>query len=368
MKERSPPRSRRSNPEASPLIPAHLQPRRLLIVRLSAIGDLVMSMPLLPMLRRSYPGAHLAWLVQEPGAELLQGHPDLDEVLVWPRGRWRALRRAGRWGQWGRELGALRTRLRGFDTVLDLQGLLKSAVWARLTGAGRRIGLRPREGSAWLFTARVEPPDGDPRMGSEYRHLAGVLGLAGEFRPHLPLDEETLDAARRLVAGETPYVAFCPFTTRPQKHWFAGRWAALAEGVRRRLGLGGVLLGGPGDRAAAQAIAAACRVPLGNLAGRTGLREAAAVIRGARALVGVDTGLTHMAAAVGTPSVALFGATRPYLETGTPAARVLYRDLPCAPCRRRPTCGGRHHCMAALETDQVLAELASLLEETCPAP
>lgn len=338
------------------------EPRRLLVVRLSAIGDLVMALPLLPMLRRTWPRAHLAWLVQPEGAELLAGHPDLDQVLVWPRERWRDLRARRRWRDLWREFGALRESLRGFDTVLDLQGLLKSALWTRLTGAPRRIGLRPREGSRVFFTERVEAPGDDPYMGSEYRRLAEVLNLAGEFRPHLPLTAADREQARALVGARGGYVALCPFTTRPQKHWFADRWVELAGQIQKRLGLAAVLLGGPGDRPAAAALAARAGDGLVDLTGRTGLRQAAAVIAGARALVGVDTGLTHMAAAVGTPSVALFGATRPYLATGTPRARVLYQDLPCAPCRRRPTCGGRYDCMGALDVAQVRRALAAVLE------
>jgi heptosyltransferase-1 len=123
-----------------------------------------------------------------------------------------------------------------------------------------------------------------------------------------------------------------------------------------------VVLGGPADSEHGSAIAAGA--PAGaaaSLAGRTSLREAAAVIRGARLLVGVDTGLTHLGFAMGTPTLALFGSTRPYLDPGVPRGRVLYQAMDCSPCRRHPTCNGAFTCMQRHTVDNVAAEAARLL-------
>ena len=338
--------------------------RRILIVRLSAIGDVVMAAPVAQRLRDHYPGAHIAWLAQEAEAGLLGLHPALDEVIVWPRGRWRELRREGRRRTWLRELRALAATLRSrrFDVAIDLQGLLKSAFWARLSGAPRRIGLGPREGSRLLVTRHVPRPPGDPGYGSEYRSLLDRLGVPPEpYRVEWALGPELkAGVAERIrengVGGD--YAVLCPFTTRPQKHWVEERWLELGQELERRTGLRPLVLGGPGDRIAARGLQAG---GLPGLVGETTLAEAAAAIAGARLLVGVDTGLTHLGLSLGTPTVALFGSTRPYLEPGVPHARVIYRGLPCSPCRRRPVCGGSFDCMAQIRVDEVCATAAGVL-------
>ncbi len=237
-------------------------PSRILVIRLSAIGDIVFASPIIAALRRAYPRAHLAWLAQPECAPLLRHHPDLDQVITWPRGEWHALWRERRWGAlWGR-VRALRAELRrqGFDLVLDLQGLLKSGLLAWLSGARQRVGLGSREGSQWLMT-RVVPRGGDPRaIGSEYRFLAETLGLPLEgFAMSLVPGEEArafaLDLIERRGLG-AGYAVLCPFTTRPQKHWFEARWAELATRLHRELGLPVLMMGGPADGEAAGRIQA----------------------------------------------------------------------------------------------------------------
>jgi heptosyltransferase-1 len=337
--------------------------RRILLVRLSAIGDVVMATPLIGALRRSYPGAYIAWLVEPAAAGLLRHNPDLDEVIVWPRGEWRELRRAGRHAAW---LGAVRDFARGlrrrrFDLAIDAQGLLKSAWWARLSGARVRIGLGSREGSRWLMTRVIREEGDGARIGSEYLHLARALGLAIDgFGMNVALGQADEAWARDWAGRTGPYAVFCPFTTRPQKHWFEERWIELAEAVKTRFGLTPVLLGGPGDREAAARMRAASPL-LASEAGELTLARSAALIRHAACLVGVDTGLTHMGVAFGIPTVALFGSTRPYTDPARANARVLFEPLECSPCRRRPTCGGQFTCMRVLEVEAVAGTLGGLL-------
>ncbi|MCB2262735.1 MAG: glycosyltransferase family 9 protein [Candidatus Thiosymbion ectosymbiont of Robbea hypermnestra] len=333
---------------------------RILLVRMSAIGDIVFASPLIATLRRACPRAHIAWLVQPEYRALLERHPDLDEVIVWPIHEWRALWRQRRFGALARSLGAFREHLRArrFDLALDLQGLLKSGLVTRLSGARERIGLGSREGSRWLMT-RVLPRGGEPaRIGSEYLFLARTLGLpAQDFSMAVHYGPEAADFARNLIANQglsRGFAVLCPFTTRPQKHWFAPRWAELAERLHAELALPVVVLGGPGDRAAAGRIRdLAAGRPL-VLAGKTTLLQAAALIDRSRLLVGVDTGLSHMGIAFDRPSLLLFGSTRPYLETTRANARVLYHRLDCSPCKRRPTCDGAFTCMGSIQVDEVL--------------
>lgn len=340
---------------------------RILLVRLSAIGDIVFASPLIAAFRRAHPKAHIAWLAQPECRPLLEHHPDLDEVIVWPVGDWETLWRERRWRALGGEIRNFRLRLRerGFDLAIDLQGLLKSGLLTFLSGAGERIGLGSREGSQWLMT-RTIPRGGDPRrIGSEYLYLAETLGLpAGDFRMELHYGPREAQFATSVAAREglgRGYAVICPFTTRPQKHWFADRWSALADRIRTELDLPVVMLGGPADRDAAGRIRAAAATDVIDLVGGTSLLEAAAMIDRCSLLVAVDTGLGHMGIAFARPSLLLFGSTCPYTDTTRTDARVLYHPLPCSPCKRRPTCNGDFTCMRLLESGEVFDAARALL-------
>jgi heptosyltransferase-1 len=339
---------------------------RILILRLSAIGDVAMASGILPALRSRWPNAHLAWLVEPAAAPLLAHNPRLDELIVWPRDEWARLWKARRVLTLLRRLVEFRHRLRAarFDLVLDLQGLLKSAMWGWLSGAPRRICLRGREGAGLLATERLVPPQGEEpkRMGSEYRYLARHLGAAEDaFQPDIAIGDSARRAAHAAleswgvdVTAKTRYAVLCPFTTRPQKHWFEDRWIGLAHRLRDS-GFTPVLVGGPADREAAARIAKG--MPgIANLVGALKLDESVAVIADASVLIGVDTGLTHVGSALGVSTVALFGSTCPYLDPVAPRSVVLYEKLACSPCRRNPTCDGRFDCMRALEVERVMSE------------
>ncbi|MDR2981741.1 MAG: lipopolysaccharide heptosyltransferase I [Puniceicoccales bacterium] len=337
------------------------QPSRILIIRLSALGDVVMASGLIPALKSRFPDAKISWLVESAAEPLLRHNPRLDEVIVWPRAQWRKLWRERRIRELWSQIRALfkKIRLCRYDLVLDAQGLLKSAVWARLSGAPRRVGLFGREGGRFLLTERVIPePRDDAMMSSEYRFLAKYLGAgANAFDLDLAVGEVARQKAKAVlgkagVAGG--FAVLSPFTTRPQKHWFEERWIELARALIAK-GIVPVILGGPGDREAAQRMTTE-EPGVIDLTGLLKLDESVAVIAMSKLLIGVDTGLTHMSTALKIPTVALFGSTRPYLDAGSPLTKVLYEKLPCSPCRRRPTCGGTYDCMRALTVDQVLAQ------------
>jgi heptosyltransferase-1 len=350
---------------ADPLI--DFQPQNILLIRLSAIGDIIMASALIPALREAWPQARLSWLTEAGNAVLLQDNPRLDKVFVWPRRHWRQLRRERRYVQLLQETGALVAQLRQshFDLVLDLQGLLKSGVWARLSGANTRIGLGSREGSQWLMTQTLDTRTETPRIGGEYLKLACALGLKpARFDMDIVSSAQTqqdADALLRASGVSGPFAVLAPFTTRPQKHWFEERWAELGRRLADDKGWRVLLLGGPDDRDSAGRIAQA--VPgLVDLAGKTSLGECAAIIAQAQLLVGVDTGLTHLGIAMATPTLALFGSTRPYLDTASASAKVLYEPLPCSPCKRHPSCGGQFDCMKQHTADKILAAALTLTE------
>lgn len=341
--------------------------RSILVIRLSAIGDIVMASPLVRALRVRYPDAYIAWMVQPEAKALLEVNPDLNEVIVWPRGEWRKLWRERRWTDLIKEIKAFTRHLRSrrFDLVIDVQGLMKSGIWAWLSGAPVRIGLRSKEGSQWLMTRVIEKSASDKRIGSEYLHLAGELELdTKDFDMRVALTPEDEAFAAEFVRTEglgRGYAVICPFTTRPQKHWVEGRWPELAARLNKEPGLRGVMLGGPGDIPAAQRIKDADADHIVNITGKTTLRQAAALIRRSSLLIGVDTGLTHMGIAFNIPTIVLFGSTCPYTDTRRDNAVVLYKKLECSPCKRNPTCGGRYTCMTSITVDEVLATARRLL-------
>ncbi|MCK9260405.1 MAG: lipopolysaccharide heptosyltransferase II [Azoarcus sp.] len=346
---------------------------RILLVRTSAIGDIVFASPFVAALRQRYPEAHIAWLV-EPGMEgLLEADPCVDDVILWPKAEWKRFWHAGQYRELAASVRAFSRTLKAqrFDTAIDLQSLLKSGWLTWLSGATQRIGLGSREGSQFLMT-RVVPGGGTPgQISSEYRHLAQALGLdTTGFHPRLRLSptvqRSALDklAHHGVVSGH--YVVFAPFTTRAQKHWTEEAWRALALRVQRDLGLRPVVLGGPGDRDAAQRIAGKDAGALA-FAGETTLAEAAAIVEHAALVIGVDTGLSHMAVAFNRPLVALFGSTRPYLDAGRANARVIWLGLECSPCRRSPSCGGAFPCMRDIDPARVLDEARIVLNAEIPS-
>lgn len=341
---------------------------RILIIRPSAMGDIVMASGMARILRQASPQARICWLVEPGLADLLRTHPDIDEIIVWPKGEWRRLWRERRWLQLLRAVASLRRELRQrrFDLVLDAVGLTKSRALLGLAGGKRTIGFASKEPGSFLLDSVVPKPQGETRMGAEYAAMMVALGLvADDYAPVLAVAAKDAESARRTVAGlgiSGGYAVVAPFTTRPQKHWFAASWQELCRRIVAELQLPVVILGGPAERSAGEELAAAAGPGVYSLCGATTLGETTALIEKTALLVGVDTGLTHMGTAFRRPTVALFGATRPYLTTVSPVTRVLYQPLPCSPCRRTPTCDGAFTCMRAHTPESVLSACRDLLE------
>lgn len=333
---------------------------RILIVRLSALGDVVFATALLASLRQRWSQAYIAWLLQESVAGLLESEVApggrLDERIAVPAKIYQspsALRELRR-----------KLRVRKFDWVLDVQGLLKSRVLAGLSPGATRVGFESSEPGGFLLDHRL-PKGGDARdISSEYRHFAIELTGLDPGPPRLPVhatNAETVAAAMRGYGLQPGFIALCPFTTRPQKHWFEEHWAStarlLSPAHQRRC----VIFGGPGDRTAAARMMR--EMPAGSLdlSGQTRLADLPGWLSQAGVVIGVDTGLTHIGIAVQRPVVALFGSTRPYTQGADSPLTVLYEDLSCAPCKRRPTCDGRWTCMRQLSPARVAAAAAQWL-------
>ena len=341
-------------------------PRNILIVRLSAIGDVVMASPLVEAFKRTFPDARVSWLVEAGSKPVLEANTDLDEVIVWPRGQWNQTLKNRRYLYFIRQLWSFVRDLRRkkFDLAVDAQGLLKSGIWVFLSGAAARVGIGSREGSRYLMTRVVDRKDADNRISSQYRLLAEYLGLdLGDFKMKVSLGLEAQKYAEEFSGGlSSGYAVFCPFTTRPQKHWIEERWRELANRIIDKFELTVVLLGGPDDEKAGGCIAKPDHPSILNMTGKTTIQQAGALIKGSSLLIGVDTGLTHMGFALDVPTISLFGATAPYLNTEGTSGTVLYHPMDCSPCRRNPTCEGDYTCMKAISTDEIVRTARSHLE------
>lgn len=351
------------------------QVQRILIIKPSSIGDVVNALPFLSSLRQRYPDRHIAWLVEEEAAELLLGHPLLDRVIVSGRRRWRREVRTPFRG-WAalREVALLITELRQgrYDLVVDLQGLLKSALMVVGTGARFRVGLAgAREGSERVLTHVVPLPPGPLHAVDRYLEAARFLGadsLSKTFAlPARPEDGARAEAllAEAEVRPNALVVALNPQARWRTKLWEEERFARLGEVLVRRYGARILVIGSSSDLPLARRLASRMNPAPFVAAGRTDLKLLIALLRRIDLLVTVDSGPMHLAAAIGTPLVALFGPTDPRLIGPYGGDGVVLRvPLTCSPCsKRRCRIEADRLCMRSISVEEV-AEAASALLTT----
>jgi lipopolysaccharide heptosyltransferase I len=285
---------------------------RLLIVRLSAFGDIIHALPLAENAHRA--GAEVGWLCESRYRDLLEGNPNIDRLFFADTKAWRADPVGPR--TWG-ELRRLRRGLRGFapDRTIDAQGLWKSALLARAAGApvvGFAASERREGSSALLCAIRVRPASAARHVVDRNLALLSAVGIPVERRaPDATylLSRENSDAAAFLAAQPRPFALYHPGAGRPEKAWGEERFAELARRLEQRSGLHPVLSWGPGDETRVErmceGVAGARRLPLLPPQGL------ARVMRDSRIFIGGDTGPLHLADALGARTLALFGPTDP---------------------------------------------------------
>jgi len=321
-----------------------------LLVRLSSIGDVVHTLPAMAELVRA--GHEAGWLVEPASRVLLEGQRLLAQVVPVPAAK------PFRMGAARETLRAVRARR--YDVALDFQGLWKSAAWARLSGARRVVGFAGawrREGaSALLLGERVELPREAVHVIDKNLALLRPLGIDALGLREFPLPEAPASAEKveqSLAAlGLGPFAILNPGGGWTSKLWPAEGFGAVARGLRER-GLAALVTWGPGEDALADRVVAASD----GAAVRsfpTSLLDYVALARRARLALAADTGTLHLACAVGTPVVALFGPTDP-LRNGphSPRDEVVRRVPPCAPCHRR-VCPRHDGIMATIPAAEVL--------------
>jgi heptosyltransferase I len=341
------------------------EPQRILLVRLGALGDVVHAIPVAAALRRAFPTSRIDWLVSVKHREILDLVPVIDRRLV--------INDRPAAGAERREnsdttsilssIGALR---RGrYDVAIDLQGLIKSALLARASGARRVIGFSAsyvRERLARLFYTEVyDPGSRGVRDHAAGRHIVDInlgllrpLGLSSPSLPEFPIDPVESAAARRVAAqAGGRYALLNPGAAWPNKRWPPERLGAVARALRERHGLASAVLWGPGEEALAQEVVTASD-GAAMLAPQTMVADLVALARGASLMVSGDTGPTHIAAAIGTPIVSLFGPTRPQRNgPWSPKDIAVSRDAVCQ-CHHLRRCRLASMCLLDIDVDEVV--------------
>ncbi len=310
----------------------------ILIVKLSAIGDLIHTLPSLAAMRRLYPDAHITWVVEEAAADLVLHHPYLDQVLIFRRKSWIKEIKAGQFHEAWRDalsfLAALKSRR--YDLVVDFHGLFKSSIIVFLSQGKRKLGYDSWQELSGLFLNEKIPENMDKHAVDRYldfpRHLGAVVKQA-EFI--LPINPEAEDKAKALLAShcleKKQYIAVSPVALWDTKLWDNRKFAKLADAISQRLKIPVVFTGR--DKESLDKITSLMITRRINVGGQTTLPELACIYKDALTVITTDSGPMHLAAAVGVPVIALFGPTDP-ARTGPYGTghTIIRAGLSCSPC------------------------------------
>jgi heptosyltransferase-3 len=332
----------------------------ILVIKLRYIGDVVLSTPVLTRLHVAFPTARITILLNAGTEEVVRGHPALDEVLI--------VQRRGIVRQW-RLLKELRRRR--FDLVVDLTDGDRSAILTWLSGAPVRLGYNSEH--RWRGRLYSRLVQADPcRMHRVRYHLAATeaLELSGPAPPpSIAIAPDAGHIAQLLfkdlqIEADRPVVCLHPGARWWFKAWPVERFAELADRIQTETEAQTVFLGGEQDRQVVQCIRAQMKTPHRSLAAKTGLQVLAAVLERAVLMITNDNGPMHLAAAVGTRVVGLFGPSDPVVwgPWGT-GHRTFYKQLDCRACFHPDCFRGEQNCMRLISVDEVWQAVRALLQE-----
>lgn len=338
--------------------PAWLHPEsRILVIRLSAVGDVINTLPALCALRQTYPHAFIGWVVEDRAFDLIRGHPAVDRVHLFPRRRW--VRRP--WSAVGEAARLIREiRRERYEISIDLQGNLKGAIHGLVSGVRRRIGFSRghcREGNHLFTNIHVTPPGEKINRVDKFLSVAAFLGASVNRASYrLPESPESRTRVGRFLASEglSEFVAMHPGTSDfgKEKRWLPERFSALAVRIAKERGLRTVVTWGPGERDLAAEVVAGCGDAAVLSAKTESILDLAEILRRSRLFIGCDSGPLHLSSAVGTPSVGLFGPKDPTIYGPyNPLHRVVYKP------------GLNGHSMAAISVDDAFVAVADLLDQ-----
>lgn len=340
----------------------------ILLIRLSAIGDVIHTTPVAASLKAAWPDCRLTWLVGEVAAPLLQENPNVDEVLVWSRERFEQCLRRGAvrqaWQLW-QQLKAL-LAARPYYAVLDVQGLFLTGLIARQAQAEHYIGMTgTREGNS-LFMNQTAAPLG-AHVTERYLGVLTALGIMPERKPmSVVLPTESRQAAAALLQacgmGVRRLVVLVPGTTWASKNWLPSHFVETARLLAAEFDI--LICGGPSDVPLAAQIKDAAADIVCDCTGKTDLLAMGALLARADVVVAGDTGPLHMAAALGTATVSIFGPTDPaYFAPQGERHAVLTACQACSFCHKR-SCPERHgYCMKLVKPQDVARRVRLLADK-----
>ncbi len=343
----------------------------ILIVKLSAIGDVVHTLPALNAIRQHYPDAHITWLVEEDAADLVQGHTALDRILISKRKRWLREMRGSKFPYKMGEICLFVKKLRDtyYNLILDFQGLLKSSLLIALSRGDRKIGfgrgMEHMEGSYLFLNERVPAVDMDIHALQRGLMLLEAIGVPSKDVVYdLPIQAQNRKAVDRLlrqhgIQNAELLVAINPVAKWETKLWSNVKFAELADRLIAHNHAHVVFTGSPDDRYRIEEIVSIMKETAFNLAGRTDLMTLAALYERTCVVITTDTGPMHIAAAVGTPVAALFGPTAPW-RTGPFGSKhqIIRVALECSPCFKRNCTNVQ--CMEQISVEGVWKGLQNL--------
>lgn len=290
--------------------------KNILIIKPSSLGDIVMALPALSALRRNFPDARISWLVRPEFASLLEGHPHLNDIILFDR------KFFGKAWYSRHALGAIlrlimKLHRSRFDLVVDLQGLFRTACLGWLSGCKNRFGMaNAREFAPVFYTHKTEQDKDNPHVVDYYLRIIRDTG-ASDIRVEWVFgqDANMVDSVESLLADHgvkgDNYAVLIPGSAHSGKCWPAERFARLADRISSQFGLSIVVIGAESEKAIAKQLEAATDVAIANLAGLTSLRELIYLLKAAKLVVSNDTGPGHIAAALGMPLVLIFGWSNP---------------------------------------------------------
>lgn len=352
----------------------------ILIVKTSAIGDVIHTLPALESLRKHYPNAHISWLVEEAASGVILGHPLLNKVLVSKRKRWMRNFRSGKVIPSLKEIISFIKELRQlrYDLLIDFQGLLKSSLLIACCRADRKVGFGPgmehAEKSYFFLNEKVPAVDMNIHAVDRELLLLKAIGIEHtDVECRFPLENQSIKKVKEMLTGlgvdlSKPVISLNPMTTWPSKHWTMQGFSQLAGAL---LNEGGevIFTGGPGDKAAIDKICSSVHPGKAhNIAGKTDLKSLAAVFSLSTVVISTDTGPMHLADSVKTPVVALFGPTAPWRTGPYGKSNVVLRTgISCSPCLKRVCRYGTNQCMFDITVDDVLCAVKKLIQpgRTC---